>query len=615
MRKGLVLAVCLLITRGAMATGNVADSLHNLSVTGPGQFKSQTEDRICIFCHTPHFAAPDAPMWNRRSTGYTNYRSSSTDAAIGKPDGSSALCLSCHDGTIALGDMLSGDRGQRGRANDMRSTFLTGRSNLGPDLSNDHPVAIVYDEGLLTTDPDLVSPGSVDLPLDDGEIQCSSCHDAHSDVIPPFLHRTTLNGELCTTCHMSSGLNWDWASSSHAVSNARPGGTDPWPERRPAWKGRDVGENACMNCHAPHNAASPARLIADLEENTCFRCHDGTVAKKNIRAEKQKFFRHPVEQTPNMDHDTLRRENPLTMSLHVECEDCHNPHAARSEPPMISFNPASPLDPDHARAPFINGSLLGVTGIDIRGSFKAEVAYEYEVCFKCHGVPGKNACNNRRCSTASGYNMARQDGVYNLRDKFDPGNPALISYHPIDTNNPNNNSEVPSLRRDIPLNQSTSHIYCNDCHSGDTSPSSGGVGPAGPHGSRFESILALRYEFDPQSSFNRVSGSLCFKCHDAGSLYGNDSFPHRQHVLDNDASCINCHDPHGSAVYPHLINFLTTSNVSGRTLRITGAGTFSQPTWIDNGPYSGTCYLNCHGTVHDGTAYGIGSEIGMEPEQ
>jgi predicted CXXCH cytochrome family protein len=603
MRNGLVLVVCLLIAQGALAAENVADTLHNLSVSGPGQFKSQTEDRICIFCHTPHTAAPDAPMWNRRSGGYTSYQSSTTDATPGKPGGSSALCLSCHDGTIALGDMVSNNRNQRGRSNDMRSTYLQGRSNLGTDLSNDHPVAILYDTSLQVTDPDLVNPANVDLPLEDGEIQCSSCHDAHSDSIQPFLHKSTLNGELCITCHFSSGVNWDWASSSHAVSNSTPKGADPWPERKPAWKGRNVRENACMNCHTPHNAATRARLVTDVEEKTCFRCHDGTVAKKNINAAQKNFYRHPVDQTPNMDHDNAKRENPLSMQLHVECEDCHNPHASRSDPPMISFSPSGPTASSHTTAPFINGSLLGVTGIDISGDFKAEAEYEYEVCFKCHGLPGKSACNNRRCSTATGYNMARQDGVYNLREKFDPNNPALISYHPVDTNNPNNHGEVPSLRRDTPLNQTTSRIYCGDCHNSDTSPAAGGSGPSGTHGSRFEGILAQRYEFDPQSNFNHISDSLCLKCHDAGSLYGDESFPHRMHVLDNKNSCINCHDPHGSAIYPHLINFLTTSNVSGRTLEITGNGSYAEPTWIDNGQYNGTCYLSCHGVVHDGESY------------
>jgi predicted CXXCH cytochrome family protein len=603
MQKCLVLLVCLLFTPFAMAASNVADTPHNLSVSGKGQFRSNTEDRICIFCHISHTASPDAPIWNRRSNGYTSYKSSSTDAATGKPMGSSALCLSCHDGTIALGDMLSNNRG-RGRDNDLRNSFLRGRSNLGTDLSNDHPVSIVYDASLQLTDPDLVNPASVVLPLEQGEIQCISCHDPHSDRIPPFLQKTTMNGELCTSCHLYSGRGWDWASSSHAASNARPRGANPWPERKPQWAGQNVSENACMNCHAPHNAASPARLVKDLEEETCYRCHDGSVAQTNIRADMRKFYRHGVEQTPNIDHDSARLERPLSMQLHVECEDCHNPHASRTGPPLISFDPSNPMGSDRSRAPFVNGSLLGVTGITSGGSSIPEAEYEYEVCFKCHGVPGKNACGNRRCQTATGYNMVRQDGVYNLREKFDPGNPTLISYHPVVANEPSNNSEVLSLRKDIPLNQVSSQIYCSDCHSSDTSPAAGGVGSAGPHGSRYESMLALRYEFDPQSSFNSFSGNLCLKCHDAGSLYNDESFPHRKHVLEENASCINCHDPHGSARYPHLINFLTSSNVAGRTFTITGTGSYNEPSWFDKGRYSGTCYLNCHGTVHDGTEYG-----------
>ena len=600
MLRSLLLAVCLLISSYAFAVGDIIGTAHNLSTSGSGPFKSQTEDRICVFCHTPspHNAVPDAPLWNRRSSGYINYQSSTMDATPGKPGGSSRLCLSCHDGTIALGDMLSGSPD-----NDLRGTFLTGRSNLSNDLTNDHPVSIIYDPGLLATDPDLANPAGVDLPLEQGEIQCVTCHDPHDDTISPFLHRSMQNGELCTTCHIPSGLNWDWAGSSHALSSATPRGADPWPERKAAWKGQNVSENACMNCHTPHNAATPARLVKDLEEETCYRCHDGSVAQDNVKAVSQNFFRHPVQQTPNIDHDAAGIENPLTMPLHAECEDCHNPHASRSEPPMISFNPASPMDANHTTAPFVNGSLVGVTGIAINGGFKPEAEYEYEVCFKCHGVPGKNACDNRRCSTASGYNMTRLDGTYNLRDKFDPGNPALISYHPVDTNNPNNNNEVPSLRSDTPLNRSSSRIYCSDCHSSDVSPSAGGTGPAGPHGSRYEGILTLRYEFDPQSSFNNVSDNLCLKCHDSGSLFGDDSFPHRKHVIKENTSCINCHDPHGSARYPHLINFLTTSNVAGQTLEITGAGGYAEPTWIDDGRYKGTCYLDCHGEVHDGENY------------
>lgn len=589
--------ICLMVVSSAVFAG-VADTVHNLSISGPGLVKSQTEDRICIFCHTPHAAAPDSPLWNRHSGGgYIDYQSSTKDAEAGTMSASSVLCLSCHDGTIALGNMIN-----PGVTNDLGSTFVTGRALVGTDLSDDHPVSILYNQNLLPTDPDLIHPNNVDLPLRNNELHCASCHDAHEDMHPPFLHKSTLNGELCTSCHIPTGTGWDWTGSSHATSTATPQGTNPWSDRKPAWTGLTVQENACMNCHTPHNASTPERLIKEQEENTCYLCHNGTVAQTDIQAEQQKFYHHPVEQTPSIGHDTTREENPLTMTLHVECEDCHNPHAMFSSPPMISFDPISPMSTNHSTAPFVNGSMVGVTGIDINGSVKPEVDYEYEVCFKCHGVPGKSACDNQRCSTANSYDMVRQDGVYNIRDKVNSGNPALVSYHPIELNNPVNNNEVPSLRNDIPLSTISGQIYCSDCHSSNVSPAGGGSGPSGPHGSTHEGILAQAYDFDPLNATS-LSNSLCFKCHDSGNLYTDQSFPHDKHVIGENLACINCHDPHGSASNQHLINFLTFSNVAGQIREITGAGVFAEPTWVDNGLHNGTCWLNCHGVVHDGFDY------------
>jgi hypothetical protein len=269
---------------------------------------------------------------------------------------------------------------------------------------------------------------------------------------------------------------------------------------------------------------------------------------------------------------------------------------------MISFNPANPMDSNHSTAPFINGSLAGVTGIDINGSLKSEADYEYEVCLKCHGVPGKSACDNQRCSTADGYNMVRQDGIYNIRDKINSGNPSLLSYHPIEFNDPSNNNQVPSLRNDIPLTTTSGQIYCSDCHNSNSSVAAGDTGPAGAHGSTFEGMLTQAYDFDPLNATS-LSNDLCFKCHDSANLYTDQSFPHNEHVVGGNTACINCHDPHGSTSNQHLINFLISSNVSGQIREITGAGIFTEPTWIDNGLHSGTCWLNCHGELHEGENY------------
>ncbi len=605
MYRAIIIVVILICGAAGIAVAEVGNTVHNLSVSGPGTIKSQTEDRICIYCHIPHSATAQAPLWNRNSSGgHIQYQSSTSDASPGQTSASSLHCLSCHDGTIALGNLANSRVGTPGSSDNLNNTQLTGRSRLGMDLSNDHPISIIYDGGLSSADTELVHPASVDLPLPNNEMHCTSCHDSHDNSIPPFLHKSTLNGDLCLTCHTASGINWTWASSSHATSNATPSmGTDPWSDRKDEWKGSSVNENSCMNCHTPHNAVgSNDQLVKQQEEHTCYLCHNGSVGQHNIEDEFQNIYRHPVDAVANngVQQNHSKNENPLSMPLHVECEDCHNPHASFDSPPMISFNPGNPLDTNHSVPPFANGSLAGVRGIDISGNVKEEAEYEYEVCFKCHGVQGDGACNNGRCSTASGFQMERLDGVYNIRDKFDTGNPALISYHPIYANNPSNNNEVPSLRNDIPLNASTSLIYCNDCHSSTNSPSGGGVGPSGPHGSLNEGILSQRYSFSTTTNSPNVDNELCFKCHDSGNLYEDVSFEHNKHVQDEGASCTMCHDPHGSTAGDHLINFLTTSSFGND---ITGSGGYAQPTWIDNGVYRGTCYLVCHGEDHNPEAY------------
>ena len=74
----------------------------------------------------------------------------------------------------------------------------------------------------------------------------------------------------------------------------------------------------------------------------CFSCHDGSVANTDIQTEMVKPSRHPVDVTPNIDHDAAKVEDPLRMRLHVECGDCHNSHATQPDQPMVSVNPNLP---------------------------------------------------------------------------------------------------------------------------------------------------------------------------------------------------------------------------------------------------------------------------------
>lgn len=200
---------------------SVIDTLHNLSVSGPGEIRSLTEQEVCKFCHVPHNAVAPVPLWGHALSEAAYRVPEIRDRAKGgrrlapQPDGVSRLCLSCHDGTVALGEVAN-----RGRPIEMRGSgnLAPGRPGfLGTDLSGSHPVSIVMPESdpqdeLQDVDMSLHSRGVVladkDVLLDSqNKIQCTSCHDPHADnyyqsgLVPRFWVKPTVE-EVCLTCHV-----------------------------------------------------------------------------------------------------------------------------------------------------------------------------------------------------------------------------------------------------------------------------------------------------------------------------------------------------------------------------------------------------------------------------
>lgn len=519
----MTLIVCLigLLFSGEKCLSNVLNTKHNLSASGFGSVTASSENRVCIFCHTPHHATMENPLGSRPLSNaiYNLYGSSTLVAVPGQPTGASRLCLSCHDGTIAIG-MLEG-LGEPIVMTGGITTMPSGATNLETDLSDDHPISFPYTSTLAAQRGELVDPSSLppEIKLEEGlMLQCTSCHDPHKNPHGMFLVLSNQDSSLCLACHDKEG----WLNSSHSMD-------------------LNISEQGCKNCHQPHGAPGSKHLLQSAtEEGNCLtNCHNGIGHGIDIQSSSSKFYNHPMNYATGT-HDLT--ENPLTMDKHVECVDCHNPHQVN--------NLGAPLD----NPPVLNGRLAGVKGVSIAGSVLNASTNEYEVCFGCHA-------DNAFIGISQ---ITRLIQTANERLRFDSGNP---SYHPVTA--PGKNLNVPSLR---PEYGESDMIYCTDCHGSDSSVRAGGIGADGPHGSIYPHILIARYEqIGYQSPYSASNYTLCFRCHDPNALFdgslttfsNGQKSSHQTHVKGFGIPCSACHDPHGvpnvmgatTATNAHLINF------------------------------------------------------------
>ena len=239
---------------------DIATTKHNLSSSGPGTYRAIGETRICIFCHTPHNAAALSPLWNKslEPETYQVYASPTLKVAqklgaVPQPSGPTKLCLSCHDGTIALGAVLNPAGGIVMTGG---GAFPSGSlSNFGLDLRGHHPVSFHYADSL--PNPELASspPPALTYGGPD-EVHCITCHDPHDNRWGRFLAMDNRYSVLCTTCHLIPG----WSVSAHATSTAPVTGILPRPPYDwPTYT--QLGEWGCEACHTPHFAPTGEQLL------------------------------------------------------------------------------------------------------------------------------------------------------------------------------------------------------------------------------------------------------------------------------------------------------------------------------------------------------------------
>lgn len=536
---------------------------HNLSVSGSGTIRAATEQQLCVFCHTPHVPKQYAAeqLWNRPATAaeYTLYSSDYLTSlgydAPDQPNPRSKLCLSCHDGTIAIGAVLNNQGTTPILMENDVTTMPEGSAGfIGTSLANDHPVGYRYNTA---KDPELVDrgwPWNTPVRLDpdhpSGTVECMSCHDPHDDAFGSFLRMSNNDAALCTFCHQKTG----WNESAHRLS------VQPFTPEGKAQT--TVGEWSCRSCHASHSGEGVPYLLTKPEELTCYEsgCH-GTLntgpSTKNIQAQAEKFYAHPIASVMSAHRNPDDASTLGPPNRHAECVDCHNSHRAKGDLHLPGTNAVS-------------GILAGVSGVQpaFTPIWSQPASYtelkpavtEGQICFKCHSSHAFGLVPDGATSIVGPSGTVITDQAMEF-------NPSNRSAHPVQAPlNSQTGSPLPKALSFASLtpewgNAGAQTMYCSDCHGPDQAVSV--TVPAGPHGSSAKFMLTGRGKYWPENAFgtlwsladiregrnNWQNDLFCANCHTmatAGS-FSNEVHERAEHGGD-EVKCITCHVtvPHGS---------------------------------------------------------------------
>ncbi len=604
---GLALLLCRM-TLTAQVIGGEVMGMHNLGPTGTSPIVGARPD-ACAYCHAPH-SGLNTGLWNQKLTTqvYTTYSSNTQTNLTAQPmlGGESNQCLSCHDGTVAVGSTVA--YGQVMTFGSMLSSDV-----FGSNMQTSHPFSLVLPikdnvnlAATLAASGQTVDP-TKSIKLINGNIECTSCHNPHVQAIDPisqnFLVTSNSSGQMCLACHdptrvIGGKVNpiADWPASAHALSTGKISPTAQLGSYS------TVSADACLSCHAVHDAASSSRLLRGQNEQDCIACHNGANVSPmapyaNVFAEYlAPKVGHPFPSSTNL-HDA-GEATLLNTNRHATCVDCHNAHGSE----VVGIFPPAPL---------IRISQKDIAGISATDGVTVltPAVNQYENCLRCHGTStGKQAqpiygyFPVRAVSTGDPLNLIPQFAV------------SATSSHPVMHTR---NSPYPQLSlRPYMLNLDGvtqgramgTQILCTDCHNSDDNRESGGAGANGPHGSRWTHILERRYEFslaptpgqlvtnlfpNPDLSVNGPY-ALCAKCHDvAGQIMQNTTWNRHSDHIGTGFSCSTCHTAHGMGAASGTITGERLVNFDVNVVAPNGGLPISY------NRATNTCTLTCHQVAHN----------------
>lgn len=264
-----------------VAGAGVADSPHNINRVAPGGdvygATDSTQGRTCAYCHTPHHAINDVaeitdynPLWSHEVAqgNFSPYQSATLNATLYKAGdplvGPSRLCMSCHDGVIAVDQHYGAAiKNVVKNSGDTWAGIDVGDSN-GSTLTNDHPIGFAYD---------LVQAGGGATADKNGGVWYG---------IRPLTTTFTVNLSAGKTYNPQSDAyvaNTDAFAATYFAGAGAVAGVNRTIQDL-MWKPSATGTTSimtCASCHDVHNKENPESYLlinVQAESTICLTCHN-----------------------------------------------------------------------------------------------------------------------------------------------------------------------------------------------------------------------------------------------------------------------------------------------------------------------------------------------------